>query len=68
MFLINTWIFSGMRFGKMQVKCGLATVLSKYTITPTPETPKVITLNPLQFLPFPMEDIKFKVSKRVDKR
>ncbi|KAG8267359.1 heme binding [Homalodisca vitripennis] len=57
----------GIRFGKMQVKCALATILSKYEVSAVPETPSHITLNPCQFLPTPMESIFLKVSRREDR-
>lgn len=56
----------GLRFGKMQVKCALATILSKYNLLEVAETPTKLTWSPLHFLPSPLEPIKFKVTKRVD--
>ncbi|XP_054265248.1 cytochrome P450 6j1-like [Macrosteles quadrilineatus] len=56
----------GMRFGKMQVKCALTTILSKYEVSVVPETPEKITLDPRSFLPAPLESILLRVSKRQD--
>ncbi|KAG8296016.1 heme binding [Homalodisca vitripennis] len=37
----------GLRFGRLQVKVGLAAILSKYQISPAPDTPSKLELNPL---------------------
>jgi len=54
----------GMRFGKMQVKCVLSTILSKYQLTVVPETPTCITLDPCQFLTTPQQPVYLRVSQR----
>lgn len=47
----------GMRFGYMQVKTGLAHILSRYEVTPCKDTPVPLLFDPKSFLVQPIADI-----------
>ncbi|KAG8289884.1 hypothetical protein J6590_095406 [Homalodisca vitripennis] len=57
----------GQRFGKMQAKCVIATIISQFELTPVPETPTQLTIDPLQFLTTMEHPILIRLSKRKDK-
>ncbi|XP_075210857.1 putative cytochrome P450 6a17 [Lycorma delicatula] len=54
----------GMRFGILQVKTGLASLLSNYSFHRTPETQVPIVLSTKSFVTTAKDGIKLKISKR----
>lgn len=54
----------GMRFGLLQVKIGLATLLSNYNFDRTEETQVPIKLSNKSFVTSPQDGIKIRISKR----
>ncbi|XP_046668194.1 probable cytochrome P450 6a14 [Homalodisca vitripennis] len=57
----------GMRFGKLQVKVGLAAILSKYQLSPAPDTPSKMELNPLIAVTTPKHPFSLRITRRPDK-
>uniref|UniRef100_T1GD08 Cytochrome P450 n=1 Tax=Megaselia scalaris TaxID=36166 RepID=T1GD08_MEGSC len=53
----------GLRFGKMQAKIGLISLLSKFKFSVCPETENPVTLNPRTFILSPLEGINLKVER-----
>lgn len=51
----------GLRFGKMQAKVGLITLLSKFKFSVCPETEEPVILNPRPFILSPLNGIRLKV-------
>ncbi|XP_054262255.1 probable cytochrome P450 6a14 [Macrosteles quadrilineatus] len=54
----------GMRFGKMQVKAGLSTIISNYELSITPETPIPLEITPNSIVTASVKPIKLRFSKR----
>lgn len=53
-----------MRFGLLQVKLGLAMILSKYKFEVAETTPIPLELDPKIFFPCPRNGMPLKISKR----
>ncbi|XP_046668199.1 probable cytochrome P450 6a14 isoform X2 [Homalodisca vitripennis] len=54
----------GMRFGRLQVKMGLVAILSKYRLSPAPDTPSRLQLNPFSVFTTPKQPFSLKIINR----
>ncbi|KAG8254103.1 heme binding [Homalodisca vitripennis] len=54
----------GMRFGKMQVKAGLCTIIANFELSLTPETPDPVEISPNTVVTTPVHPIRLKIMKR----
>jgi hypothetical protein len=65
--ILNTelLIFTGMRFGQMQTKVGLISLLSKYQISVSKKTPIPIVFDPTSFILLPLGGMWLQIRKRV---
>jgi hypothetical protein len=61
----NLIIFTGMRFGLMQTKVGLVSLLSKYQISVSKKTPIPIVFDPSSFALSPKGGMWLQITKRV---
>ena len=66
--ILNTelLIFTGMRFGLMQTKVGLISLLSKYQISVSKKTPIPIVLEPTSFVLSPVGGMWLQIRKRAE--
>lgn len=63
--IVGNWSFvSGLRFGLMQVKMGLTTLLSKFNISVTDQTPIPVQFNTRKITTNPVSDIHLRISLR----
>jgi len=58
-------IFTGMRFGLMQTKVGLVSLLSKYQISVSKKTPIPLVFDPKSFALSPLGGLWLQIRKRV---
>ncbi|XP_054260788.1 probable cytochrome P450 6a14 [Macrosteles quadrilineatus] len=56
----------GMRFGKLQVKVALASILSLYELSPTPDTPDKLEIHPHIVFTTPRHPFSLRITKRTD--
>jgi hypothetical protein len=65
--ILNTelLIFTGMRFGLMQTKVGLISILSKYQIIVSKRTPIPVVFDPTSFILLPLDGMWMQIRKRV---
>lgn len=56
----------GMRFGKLQVKIALATILSRYELSPAPDTPSKLEIHPHIVFTTPRHPFSLRIAKRTD--
>jgi len=65
--ILNTelLIFTGMRFGLMQTKVGLVSLLSKYQISVSKKTPIPLVFDPKSFTLSPLGGMWLQIRKRV---
>ncbi|KAG8267663.1 hypothetical protein J6590_047247 [Homalodisca vitripennis] len=56
----------GMRFGKLQVKIGLAAILSRYELSPAPDTPLKLEINPFIVFTTAMHPYRLRITRRTD--
>jgi cytochrome P450 family 6 len=66
--MIATIYVPGMRFGLMQTKVGLASLLSSYEVQVSKRTPVPIVLDTRSFVIAPVGGIYLKITERSDKR
>jgi hypothetical protein len=59
-------IFTGMRFGLLQTKVGLVSILSKYQISVSKKTPIPIVFDPKSFNLSPLGGMWLQIRKRVE--
>ena len=66
--ILNTelLIFTGMRFGLMQTKVGLVSLLSKYQLSVSTKTPIPVVLEPKTFVLAPVGGMRLQIRKRVE--
>jgi hypothetical protein len=72
--VVDTWqkciylkfVISGMRFGLMQTKVGLVSLLSKYQISVSEKTPIPLVMNAKSFIPSPVGGMWLKINGRTD--
>jgi cytochrome P450 family 6 len=66
--ILNTelFIFTGMRFGLMQTKVGLVSLLSKYQFNVSKKTPIPIVIDPKSFNLSPLGGMWLQIRKRVE--
>jgi hypothetical protein len=70
--VVDTWpnciyvkfAISGMRFGLMQTKVGLVSLLSKYQISVSEKTPIPLVMNAMSFIPSPVGGMWLKINSR----
>ena len=62
---IELLIFTGMRFGLMQTKVGLVSILSKYQISVGKKTPIPLVFDPKSFTLSPLGGLSLQIRKRV---
>ena len=65
--ILNTklFIFTGMRFGLMQTKVGLVSLLSKYQLSVSKKTPIPIVFDPGSFFLSSVGGMWLQITKRV---
>uniref|UniRef100_A0A1B6M6B5 Cytochrome P450 n=1 Tax=Graphocephala atropunctata TaxID=36148 RepID=A0A1B6M6B5_9HEMI len=56
----------GMRFGRLQVKIGLAAILSRYQLSPAPDTPSKLEINPFIVFTTAKHPYRLRIAKRTD--
>jgi len=61
----NLLIFTGMRFGQMQTKVGLVSLLSKYQLSVSKKTPIPLVFDPSSFVLSPVGGMWLQITKRV---
>jgi cytochrome P450 family 6 len=67
MYICIKFAISGMRFGLMQTKVGLVSLLSKYQISVSEKTPIPLVMNARSFIPSPVGGMWLKInSRRID--
>jgi hypothetical protein len=66
--ILNTelLIFTGMRFGLMQTKVGLVSLLSKYQFSVSKKTPIPLAIDPKSFNLSPLGGMWLQIRKRVE--
>jgi hypothetical protein len=64
-FLTRILLISGMRFGLMQTKVGLVSILSKYQLSVSKETTVPLVLDPKTFIISPVGGMWLQIKKRV---
>ena len=66
--ILNTelLIFTGMRFGLMQTKVGLVSLLSKYQLSVSKKTPIPLAFEPQSFVLAPVGGMWLQIRKRVE--
>jgi len=64
--IIELRIFTGMRFGLMQTKVGLVSLLSKYQFSVSKKTPIPLEFDPKSFNLSPLGGMWLQIRKRVE--
>jgi len=64
----NTTSLAGMRFGLLQTKVGLISLLSSYEVRVSEKTPIPLVLDPKAFILAPKGEIYLKITERSDSR
>ena len=64
----NTTSLAGMRFGLLQTKVGLISLLSSYEVQVSEKTPIPLVFDPKAFILSPKGEIYLKITERPDSR
>lgn len=63
---ITKYVFQGMRFGRIQVKIGLAAILSRYQLAPAPDTPSSLEIHPVMVFTTAKHPYRLRISRKAE--